>query len=78
MSNSLFVSYSRQEAPFVSVLLNALEDGGLQAWVDYQSLVPGRPWLDQILDGINRADVVLLVVSKTSMTSKNEIGRAHV
>jgi len=71
MSKSLFISYSRQEAPFVSVLLDALEHSHIQAWLDYQSLIPGRPWLDQILEGINSADVVLLVISKSSVSSKN-------
>jgi hypothetical protein len=53
------------------MLLEALENSGLQTWVDYQSLIPGRPWLEQILGGINAADTVLLVVSKASMASKN-------
>jgi len=71
MSHSLFISYSRQEVPFVDVLLNALEVSGIQTWVDYQSLIPGKPWLDQILDGINKANIVLLVISRSSIGSKN-------
>ena len=71
MSNTLFISYSRQEVPFVSILIKALEKYSLQTWVDYQSLIPGKPWLDQILAGINGADVFLLIVSKSSIVSKN-------
>jgi len=71
MSNSLFISYSRQEISFVVLFLNELESSGKQTWVDYQNLIPGEPWLDQILTGINKADVFLLVVSKASMISKN-------
>lgn len=71
MSKSLFISYSRREVPFVDTLLDALEDRGLQVWTDYQSLVPGKPWLDQILSGIDNVDIFLLVVSKASMLSKN-------
>ena len=69
MPNSVFISYSRRESPFVDILLDTLEDEGVNVWVDYHSLVPAKPWLDQILDGIHQADVFLLVVSKASMAS---------
>ena len=71
MPHSVFISYSRRESPFVDVLLDALEDEGLDVWVDYHSLVPAQPWLDQILQGIRQAEVFLLVVSKASMASEN-------
>ncbi len=71
MTHSLFISYSRREAPFVDVLLDALEDKGVQVWLDYRSLTPGKPWLEQILAGIESAEVFLLIVSKASMASKN-------
>ena len=71
MPHSVFISYSRRESPFVDVLLDALEDEGVNVWVDYHSLVPAKPWLGQILEGIRQADVFLLVVSKDSMASAN-------
>src|SRR5688572_26703919 len=71
MAKSVFISYSRREAPFVDVLLDALEDRGIEVWLDYHCLVPGKAWLEQILSGIDAAEVVLLVVSKASMASKN-------
>ena len=51
--------------------MDALESEGVDVWLDYRSLVPGKPWLDQILAGIRQADVFLLVVSKDSLASKN-------
>jgi hypothetical protein len=71
MLHSVFISYSRRESPFVDVLLDALEDEGVEVWVDYHSLIPAKPWLDQILEGIRQADVFLLIVSKDSMSSEN-------
>jgi hypothetical protein len=71
MPHSVFISYSRRESPFVDVLLGALEDANVEVWVDYHSLIPAKPWLDQILEGIRQADVFLLVVSKDSMSSEN-------
>src|SRR5690348_10359960 len=57
MSKSLFISYSRQEVPFVDILLEELEERKIQTWLDYRSLVPGKPWLEQIISGIDNADV---------------------
>jgi hypothetical protein len=71
MSKTVFISYSRQEVPFVDILLEELEERGIQTWLDYRSLIPGRPWLEQIVAGIDGADVLLLIVSKASMASKN-------
>lgn len=71
MSKSVFISYSRQEIPFVDILLDELETRSFQTWLDYRSLVPGRPWLEQIIAGIDSADVILLVVSGASIASAN-------
>ena len=67
----LFISYSRAQTPFVDRLADRLEDTGYSLWLDYQSLVPARPWLQQIESWIDSADVVLLIVSRESITSKN-------
>ncbi|HET9905920.1 MAG TPA: TIR domain-containing protein, partial [Anaerolineales bacterium] len=71
MSHSVFISYSRRESPFVDILLDELEDEGVNVWVDYHCLIPAKPWPDQILEGIRQANVFLLVVSKASMASEN-------
>ena len=41
-----------------------------QVWLDYKSLVPAKPWADQIENGIAEADTVLLVVSQAALASK--------
>jgi hypothetical protein len=69
MPPSIFISYSHQEVPFVDSLLDHLEDHNMRVWVDYHSLIPARPWADEIARGIEEADVILLVVSKASMRS---------
>jgi hypothetical protein len=73
MPPSVFISYSRREAPFVDVFLDALEDKGVEVWADYCSLVPARPWWDQILDGIEQAEVFLLVISNESLASSTVV-----
>lgn len=71
MPPNLFISYSRAQTPFVDRLADQLEDNGYSLWLDYQSLVPARPWFEQIEAGIDSADVVLLIVSRESIASKN-------
>lgn len=67
----LFISYSRAQTPFVDRLAGELEQQGYSLWLDYQSLVPARPWFEQIEAGIDGADVLLLIASKESISSKN-------
>ncbi|MEM1252566.1 MAG: toll/interleukin-1 receptor domain-containing protein [Cyanobacteria bacterium P01_H01_bin.21] len=67
----LFLSYSRREVPFVNGLQNHLEKSGYEVWLDYHDLVPGKPWLEQILHGISKTDIFLLVISRASMGSEN-------
>ena len=71
MNKNIFISYSRREIGFVDSLVDKLEDDGHQVWLDYRSLIPGTPWRDQIHKGIDEADVILLVVSKASLSSQN-------
>lgn len=71
MTKNIFMSYSRREVGFIDDLVRNLEQTGYDVWLDYCSLVPGRPWQDQIYEGIHNADVILLVVSKASLSSQN-------
>lgn len=69
MKPRLFISYSRRQTPFVDRLADELEDMGYSLWLDYQSLVPAKPWKEQIESGIVESDVVLFVVSQESLGS---------
>jgi len=71
MKPNIFISYCRREVGFVDDLASRLEKNGYKVWLDYHSLVPGRPWEEQIFEGLEDSDVVLLVVSKESITSEN-------
>lgn len=71
MGQRLFISYSRRQTPFVDRLAEELENQGYSAWVDYRSLIPARPWLQQLEEGIAGADAFLLIVSSDSMSSNH-------
>lgn len=46
-----------------------LRDAGMTTWIDYNELVPGLNWERQLDDAVERADVVVVVVSKRAMES---------
>lgn len=71
MPQNLFISYSRQQTPFIDRLTADLEKAGHSLWLDYRSLVPAKPWFDQIKAGVIGAEAFLLVVSKGSISSPN-------
>ena len=66
-----FISYSRHCIGFVDDLAHKLEKQGFKIWLDYLSLIPGRPWLEQINKGLAEAELLLLVVSPESISSRS-------
>jgi len=68
---NLFISYSRQCIGFVDDLAHRLQKQGFNLWMDYLNLVPGRPWAEQIEKGLQEADLLLLVVSPESASSRS-------
>lgn len=72
MKPNIFISYSRQCIGFVDDLFHKLEKRGFSTiWLDYLSLVPGRPWNGQIEKGLEQSDLLLLVVSPESISSRS-------
>lgn len=65
------MSYSRQCISFVDDLAHKLQKQGNQVWLDYLSLIPARAWADQIHNGLEKADLLLLVVSPESISSRS-------
>lgn len=72
MKPNIFISYSRQCIGFVDDLFHQLEKRGFSnIWLDYLSLAPGRPWNGQIEKGLEQSDLLLLVVSPESISSRS-------
>src|SRR5437764_853191 len=64
-----FISYSRYEVTFVESLARELARRGVEPWVDFRNLLPGRAWQDQLEQAIDSTEAILLVVSRESMRS---------
>ncbi|MBK9747151.1 MAG: TIR domain-containing protein [Anaerolineae bacterium] len=66
----IFISYSRRDAAFAKQLTNALEQSGRDVWIDWQDIPRAADWLNEIFDGIERAETVVNVVSRNSLISE--------
>jgi hypothetical protein len=68
----LFIAYSHQDeklwAQFETCLVLLRREGLLDAWHD-RRIVPGREWAGKIDDALERADVVLVLVSPDFLAS---------
>ncbi|WP_197288236.1 toll/interleukin-1 receptor domain-containing protein [Nocardia sp. NRRL S-836] len=66
----VFISYSRREFAFAEETAAVLaEHAGLDPWLDVQRLRPGTDWERALDDGLDQADVLLLLVSPSAIGS---------
>lgn len=76
----VFVSYAREDEQFVAQLRSALDDRGIDVWVDRTDIAPSTEWRGEIEHGIESAEALLTVVSPDSAASemcRHEVERAE-
>lgn len=76
----VFVSYSRQDAPFVTRLADAIESGGKQVWIDTAGIEDTEVFPLAIRSAIEASDAFLFVISPASIASRfceQEVDYAH-
>jgi hypothetical protein len=76
----VFVSYSRDDSPFVQRLVRDLRHHHVPVWLDQDDIPPGVSWDDAVEEAIEKATHILVVMSKTAMASqfvRHEIHFAH-
>jgi hypothetical protein len=79
MSHRVFISYSSQDERAADAVCGALEENGIQCWISHRDNQAGADWSEVILAAIQRARVVVLLLSKHSNASSmvaREIERA--
>lgn len=64
---SVFLCHSQKEKPFARRLAKDLERYGLRVWLDEREIRVGDSLRETIEEGINRADFVLVVISRSSL-----------
>jgi TIR domain len=66
----VFLSHSSVDKPFVRKLTRRIEKEGFRVWLDEKKLVAGDALGKTISEALDRASVVLIVVSKASVKSR--------
>jgi TIR domain len=67
----VFRSYSRRDRAFVDRVVPDLESRGHVVWRDIDDLAGGEAWREGIPEAIRRSEVVVVVVSPSSVESRN-------
>jgi hypothetical protein len=66
----IFLSYAREDLPFVQRLTAALQTRGRDVWVDLEDIIPSSRWEEEIRSGITEADAIVFVITPDWVLSK--------
>lgn len=68
---NVFISYARETQIFATKLARSLEQSGADVFLDIDDIPAGMNWSQAIQNGLDNAQVMLIVISPASMASKN-------
>jgi len=69
-----FISYASQDAAVANSIVENLEQHGLSCWVAPRDVKPGAQYADAIVEAINEAGSVVLLLSRSAVSSSH-VGR---
>ncbi len=79
MGNDVFISYSSDDAEAAETICERLEAEGLRCWIAPRNIMAGVKWSEAIIDALDQAKIMLLVLSASSVKSaqvEREVERA--
>lgn len=79
MAHDVFISYSNKDKTIADALCANLEGSRIRCWIAPRDVLPGTPYAEALIDGLNRSRVLVLVFSESSNSSPQvlrEIERA--
>jgi len=66
----VFLSYARRDQVFADRLVTALEERGVNVWLDREDIPGGAAWESAIVEALSSSSAVLVVLSPASVTSE--------
>lgn len=69
----VFLCHASGDKPPVRELYNRLTTEGVDAWLDQEKLLPGQDWRMEIPRAVREADVVVICLSKKSITKEGYV-----
>ncbi|MBI5666829.1 MAG: SUMF1/EgtB/PvdO family nonheme iron enzyme [Chloroflexi bacterium] len=67
----IFISYSRTDEPFARRLATSLSNMGADIWIDVEDIPAGMKWSSAIQQGLDSGDLLIVIISPESMSSRN-------
>ena len=74
-SGNVFVSYAKEDLAAVEQIKNALEQAGIEVFLDRSRLQPGEDWDLKLRRSIQRSSLFLAIVSRSALSAE---GRRYV
>lgn len=69
----VFLCHASADKPAIRMLYKRLVMEGIDAWLDEAKLMPGQYWRDEISAAVQKADAVIVCLSKNSITKEGFI-----
>lgn len=69
--SDIFISYSRKDSEQATQLAELLRSTGLSVWMDQTDIELATSWSGEIVDAIDHASAVLVLLSSSSVDSRN-------
>ncbi|HEX2623509.1 MAG TPA: toll/interleukin-1 receptor domain-containing protein [Phototrophicaceae bacterium] len=67
----IFISYSRKDEVFARQIAGELSQFDIDVWMDIEDIPVGQKWSNAIQQGLDTSDLMLVILSPTSMESTN-------
>jgi formylglycine-generating enzyme required for sulfatase activity len=67
----IFISYSRKDEEFARRLMTSFAETGADVWIDLEDIPAGMKWSSAIQEGLDGADLMVVIISPDSMISRN-------
>lgn len=74
---AVFLSYAREDGPFVERLQQELRREGVEVWFDRSDIRPGDPFEEKIKRNITECSVFVPVISRFTLTAKDRFFRVE-
>lgn len=75
MSLKVFVSYAKEDRQLALKYYDLLKEEGASPWMDVKHLLPGQNWEAEIEKAFSDANVVILLLSKQSVSKRGFVQR---
>ncbi|MDI6722532.1 MAG: AAA family ATPase, partial [Candidatus Aenigmarchaeota archaeon] len=79
MNPQIFISYSSEDKITAETVCQKLEASGVKCWIAPRDVTPGKDYAEEIVNGIDNSQAMVLVLTKSSNEShhvKREVERA--